>query len=249
MNYVLFIIGVIAISVIAFLAYKYIYAPWTRSMNLLDKGPYSLGTSKVYNFIPALDKYDNYTFSAYIYPGISNRTKFMGDEANGVSSFLMWPEVFALVTKAGENKTILYVFAGVNSGKPNLIPIYCPKLPEQKWTFVAIVIDGRRFNILYNGKIVASKLINEMPNLSKNGSLVSGSQHLNGEIADIKYVNRAMTSEELMIEYTSTSDTRGKPYIEGGSILDIFACPAGIFCMKPKSPPSKAILSWETPFS
>ena len=161
----------------------------------------------------------------------------------------MWPDVFTLTTRAGENKTILYVFAGQKSGKPVIIPIYCPMLPEQKWTFVAIVIDGRRFNVLYNGKIVASKLINEMPRLSKNGELTSGYPGLNGEIAEIKYVNRAMTAEELMIEYTSTSDTRGKPYIEGGSILDLFGCPAGLLCFKPKSPPSKGILSWETPFS
>jgi hypothetical protein len=167
----------------------------------------------------------------------------------GIFPFLMWPEVFTFTTKAGENKTILYVFAGQKSGKPNIIPIYCPMLPEQKWTFVAVVIDGRRFNILYNGKIVASKLINEMPRLSKNGSLTSGYTGLSGEISDVKYVNRAMSAEELMIEYTSTSDTRGKPYIDGGSILDIFGCPAGILCIKPNFPPSKGLLSWETPFS
>jgi hypothetical protein len=256
MNYILYLFGLLAISVIVFLIYKYVYAPWSRSMNLLDKGPNSLDAIKTYNFIPALDNYDNYTFSAYIYPGVSNRTKFMNSGSNntgvsdkGVFPFLMWPDVFTFTTKAGEHKSILYVFAGQKSGKPNIIPIYCPMLPEQKWTFVAIVIDGRRFNVLYNGKIVASKLINEMPRLSKNGNLTSGYEGLTGEISDIKYINRAMSAEELMIEYTSTSDTRGRPYIDGGSILDIFGCPAGILCFKPKSPPSQGLLSWETPFS
>ncbi len=83
----------------------------------------------------------------------------------------------------------------------------------------------------------------------KNGNLTSGYLGLTGEISDIKYINRAMSAEELMIEYTSTSDTRGRPYIDGGSILDIFGCPAGILCFKPKTPPSQGLLSWETPFS
>ncbi len=104
--------------------------------------------------------------------------------------------------------------------------------------------------MLYNGRIVASKTIGDMPKITKAGTLFSGTSSNDkiGETAYVAYNTFAMTSEELMIEYASTSNTRGEPYLSA-SLLGMFGCPAGVFCYKPTAPPKQATLAWSTPFA
>ncbi len=246
----------LAILAISYIIFTYVYKPWSISMTLIDRGPSNLNEKKNYNFIPALNAGDNYTFSFYVMPGMYDRTQTLstGDEIeDGLIPIFYWTDVFYFTHNTNKNQTTLFINQlGVGSDVRKYTPILCPTLPETKWTHVAIIIEGRRFNILYNGKVVASKLIANMPNLTKSGLLSSGSSQLNGQIAYVSFNNRAMSPEEIMIEYNDTSDSRGKPYIDGAlsDIFSIFGCPAGLCSnVPPSNPPSKAIMSWSTPYS
>ncbi len=117
-------------------------------------------------------------------------------------------------------------------------------------TYVGIVIEGRRFSVLYNGRIVASQVIGNMPRINKSGTLFAGNKidDNQGQLAYVSYNDRAMGSDELMIEYASTPNTRGEPYLSA-SILDMFGCPAGVFCNTPTTPPKQGNLAWSTPFA
>lgn len=243
MSLILLLLGLLLIVSITFLLFRYVYTPWSSGMTTLEKGLIPLNEQKIYKFLPANNKLDNYTFTFYIKPGPSNKTKVLGNEFEGLAPIFYWNPVFYLIKKAGENKNILYV-----NTSTGYVPIYCPPLPEHKWTFVGIVIEGRRFSIVYNGRVVSSKLIDKMPIITKAGQLGSGYANIYGDLANVSYNNRAMTAEELAIEYASSSDTRGKPYTETMSIMNIFGCPAE-GCMKPAIPPIKAALSWETPYA
>ncbi len=243
MSLILLLLGLILVIGITYLLFRYVYTPWSSGMTTIDKGSNQLNEQKIYNFIPANNKLDNYTFSFYIKPGPANKTKVLGSDFDGLAPIFYWSPVFYLVKKAGENKNILYVYTSTG-----YVPVYCPPLPEQKWTFVAIVIEGRRFSIVYNGRVVSSKLIDKMPAITKAGQLGSGYTNIFGEIALVSYNNRAMTAEELAIEYASSSDTRGKPHTATISLMNMLSCPAG-GCSKPAIPPIRAIMSWETPYA
>jgi hypothetical protein len=240
----------LVIFAITYIVFFYVYTPWSMSMTLIERGPINIKTVTNYNFIPALNTSDNYTFSFYIKPGVADRTRHANcHELDGIFPLMYWTDVFYFTQKIDQQKAILYVNQLGGNDFKSYTPIYCPKLSDLKWTMVTIVINGRKFDVLYNGKTVASKLVPNMPNITKSGKLKSGA-NMEGEIAYVSFNNRSMSPEEVMIEYTSTSDSRGKPYID--KLFDIgsmFSCPAGILCMfKPRTPPSSSRLSWSTPY-
>jgi len=250
MNFTLIVIIIIAILYLTYYIYNKVYTPWSRGLNYLTETENSLSETKIYNFIPAINKTNNYTFAFYVYPDISNRTTKLNSPLGNAMQIFSWDGLFYFTHDAMKDASILYVNKAGNNNPNDLLPIHCPALPQQKWTYVAIVIDGRRFSVLYNGRVVASRLLDGMPNMTMSGKLSSGFKDLRGKIALVGYNDYSMNADQLAIEYTSTSDTRGKPYVNTtGSLLSIFQCPAGIFCLKPSTPPSRAILSWETPFN
>jgi len=256
MSITFIILSILFVLTISYIIFFYVYKPWSVSMTLIDKGPNDLKTVKNYNFIPALNAQENYTFSFFIQPGYFNRTPTLSgsDEmSDGLIPLFTWSDVFHFAYNTSKNQTNLYVNTiGNKSNYRSFAGLPCPNLSQTKWTHVAIVIDGRRINVLYNGKIVASKLIQNMPNITKTGLLSSGNSQANGQIAYVSFNNRAMSPAEIMIEYNDTSDTRGRPYIDGslGDIFSIFSCPAGLCSsVPPNNPPSRASMSWSTPYS
>ena len=125
-----------------------------------------------------------------------------------------------------------------------------PPLLLQKWTYVSLIVEGRRIDVAYNGRIVGSKIFDSMLRNPKAGKLTSGNLNLVGNIAYVTAANRRMTTDELMVDYVSSSNTRGEPYLGSlSSIKDLFSCPAGSFCGKPRTPPNQASSAWYTPFN
>lgn len=223
------------------------------SMTLLQRGPIPLKDFKVYDkFIPAVNQTENYTFSCYIFPIPGDKTQIETGNNLKKPPVFGWDGVF-LFTQESNGKTYLSINTLDNGPYEydKYLKVLCPPLPTQKWTQVAVVIEGRRFSVLYNGRIVASKIIGNMPRVTKMGALFTGNgiNQNQGIAAYVSYNNRAMNSHEVMIEYSSTSNTRGEPYLTG-SLLDLFGCPAGLFCLKRNLPQAKpGNLAWSTPFA
>ncbi len=252
MDWTTIILILAAVIVISFLIFNYVYKPWSVSMTLLNQGPVLLNNTTTFDkFIPALLNTDNYTFAFYIFPIGGDKTIKRSDNPFKNPPVFGWDSVF-LFTQESNGRTYLSVNTINNNATDysKYIKIPCPPLPSQKWTYVGIVIEGRRFSVLYNGRIVASQIIGNMPRINKSGTLFSGNKidDNQGQLAYVSYNDRAMGSDELMIEYASTSNTRGEPYLSA-SILDMFGCPAGVFCYAPTGPPKQAKLAWSTPFA
>ncbi len=219
----------------------------------LDRGPVPLNKFKVYDkFIPGEHKSTSFTFSCYILPVPGDKTIKASKEMHMNPPVFGWDGVFYF-TQESDGKTVLSVNTVNNTTNDSTkyLKILCPPLLSQKWTYVSVVIEGRRFTVLYNGKIVASKIIGEMPTVSSKGTFFTGNYYdqAHGQVAYVAAVGRAMTSEEILIEYASTSNTRGEPYLSG-TFFDMFGCPAGLFCMQRSLPiPKPGIMAWSTPFA
>jgi hypothetical protein len=256
MNIVYILVLLIILSVIAYIIYLYVYKPWSQSTKLLTLGPLNLKETFIHPFIANTVLSNNFTFTFYVRPDAINRTLSNNNMTVNINPILNWENTFIFGLTPTKSKkefntgTILSFNTVGTSGKDIVV---CPALPYQKWTFVGISLDGRRIDVSYNGRIVASHILNDMPYLNRGGRLSSGSDKLAGEIGIVSYNHRRLTAEEIMIDYVSTSDTRGKPHFPESSpipfIKNPFSCPAGIFCFAASAPPKLANVAWETPFA
>lgn len=92
-----------------------------------------------------------------------------------------------------------------------------PTIPLQKWTMVTVAREGRRFDIYYNDRLVLSQKTMYMPvNASSSSNfsgLVSGSSGMGGQIALLNVFSNRYSIGDVAALYTTTSDTRGRPYV------------------------------------
>jgi hypothetical protein len=250
------ILGILFI--VSYIIFIKVYKPWSISSIVLEPDDTSLDIDKQYPFVPKIvDNNPTLTFTFYVRPDSYNRTGNASTDV--IYPIFGWTELFTFGivpggASAAKDKNTGTVFQIKNTGgtsDPNE-KIKCPDLPLQKWTYVAITIEGRRIDIFYNGRVAASHMLETLPNYAgaQTGTLRSGSGNLKGRIGLVGLNPRRMNAEEIMIDYVSSSDTRGRPYF--GSIIpfigNLFSCPAGAFCMKPNAAPKPGVVAWYSPF-
>jgi len=95
--------------------------------------------------------------------------------------------------------------------------IQLPIIPFQKWVYVTVAREGRRFDIYYNDKLVVSKKLINMPisNYAKSSlsGVVSGTDGLGGTIAVANMYNYRHSITDVVNMYSTYADTRGNPYV------------------------------------
>ena len=153
-----------------------------------------------------------------------------------------------------------------------------PPIPLQKWTFVTIAREGRRFDIYYNDSIVLSKKTMYMPisNVSNSNlsGITSGSSGLLGQLAIANLYNYRLSSQDVAAKYVEYADTRGSPYLNSatnpltlsdttglfptfattistslyGYIPTINLCPSGGCFRPPTIQPASPLYDWTTPY-
>ncbi len=136
-----------------------------------------------------------------------------------------------------------------------VIPV--PNFPTQKWIALTILRDGRRFDVMYNNKVVASKRLQYMP-AYRSSPLTFGGPSVFGTFSQGRVFNYRLSLSDVRAELARTSNTRfasstapTTPDGSGGFIspLDIFRCPGGVFCGKDTKPPKSPLQIWETPYA
>jgi hypothetical protein len=139
-----------------------------------------------------------------------------------------------------------------NPDKPEEI-IELPPIPKQKWTLVAILRDGRRFDVIYDQKIVASHRLEHYP-VVITSPLFVGNRKLAGKVIHVITINRRLTPSELEKERLRRVDTNNM-VVDVDSINNLFPsfsvfgqCLPGLPC-KPITKPYNNLYEWNTPYA
>jgi hypothetical protein len=127
-----------------------------------------------------------------------------------------------------------------------------PNIPFQKWTFVTIAREGRRFDVYYNGKLVMSKRTQNVVDVrSAFGPIVGGDPSLKGTITRVESFSEKLTQPQIEAKYKEQADTTGQPHM--ASTLNVFDyipnCKGGGCLTGPSVRPTSPLLDWETPYA
>ena len=145
----------------------------------------------------------------------------------------------------------LVVYTG-NSGA-DTIPL--PPLPQQTWVFISILRDGRRFDVMYDDKIVASQRIDVYP-LAIQNPLMIGDPALLGHAIHMFTKSTRATPNQITALRAAYADMTGQPPVKFPlSFLPIpfgavqTACIPGIPCNPVSKPPNNTMKAWSSLYS
>ena len=170
------------------------------------------------------------TLLFYIFPKIMNRTAAVGNEyATAVQIGSKESLKLLISPDAGRGSmlapAVLEVFV---SGQQHSEIIDITNINLQSWSFVAIVKQGRKFNIYVNGNLTASHTCTAMPDYDDTQPLKIGDSRLGGTIALMSLASYAMQLDEIQAIARETMDTDNKPYLSSEvPILPEFSLSAG----------------------
>ena len=128
-----------------------------------------------------------------------------------------------------------------------IIPL--PSLPQQKWVFIAIIREGRRFDVIYNNRIVASQLLEHYPD-NQTGSLSVGNERIRGNVIHVIVNAIHMTPTEIeqqRLKYVDSNDVVIEDNVFAMSLPEpqlTAECPSGFPCTAVTHPPRDRLLRW-----
>jgi len=149
--------------------------------------------------------------------------------------------------------------AAGNTFATEAIPL--PPLPAQKWTFIAILRDGRRFDVLYNDQIVASHRLTYYPYTGVQNQFQVGQAPLTptsparflGQAKHLFAFNRRMSPGELAELRAKYVDTTGAPPDPLPFPFLPFSLPGicipGLPCNPLDQPPPNSLQAWSSPYA
>jgi hypothetical protein len=139
-----------------------------------------------------------------------------------------------------------------NTLKQETIPL--PPIPKQKWVFIAILRDGRRFDVIYDNKIVASHRLEFYPVIISSPLTVGGTG-LSGKVIHVMVNGTRLNPYDIERERVAHVDTNNM-VLEANQIdtslpgLKLFArCPPGLPCDPITVPPQNNLVQWNTPYA
>ena len=188
------------------------------------------------------------TLLVYIFLKASDKTSRMEQTTNILMEI---PDVLQFSYAANSAQLAIQTFnTSTREAKEEYIEL--PAFPQQKWVQLGILREGRRFDVMYNDKIVASKRLEHMP-VYASASLSIGGQQLRGVFRQGRVFNYRLSLQDVRDELADTSDTRQKPPTDItmtlGNPFSIFTCPGGFFCRSDGRQPKNALQEWETPYA
>ncbi len=254
----LIIIFIVAITI--YIVVKVIKSP----TEVKDLAPSVLDISSSKNISSASDSKDTLfgkgesTLSGFYYIKVNDKT---GTLSNNYISLISIPGIlnFELSVSGPDNK--MSVQMRVNTVNPNggskeeIFEV--PSIPVQKWVYISILRDGRRFDVMYNNQIVASHRLQYYPRVMFS-PVVIGSPMIVGSAIHIKMYNRRLNPTEVAEELNSLTDTNGTPNALRSIELPIpsfnisalkTACPPGSDCGTAYTAPKDRMKAWSTPYA
>jgi len=154
--------------------------------------------------------------------------------------------------------------------------IVLPPLDIQKWTYVTVSREGRRYDIFYNNVLILSKSTQyPMYPMGPLSTTTSGSPGLEGQLILANIYNYRLSSKDVADKYAQYADTRGRPFFNDSSnpmslsdiggivpaytstmfsgltsyIPTINVCPPGGCITSPPIRPANPLYEWSTPYA
>jgi hypothetical protein len=132
--------------------------------------------------------------------------------------------------------------------------IELPHIPKQKWMFIAVLRDGRRFDVIYDNKIVASQRLEYYP-VVISSPLSIGNKGLDGSVIHVMINGTRLTPSDVERERVAHVDTNNT-VLESKALNMSFPglkltaqCPPGLPCNTITQPPSNNLVQWKTPYA
>jgi hypothetical protein len=132
--------------------------------------------------------------------------------------------------------------------------IELPAIPKQKWVFIAILREGRRFDVIYDNKIVVSQRLENYPVIISS-PLSVGNSGLDGSVIHIIINDRRLAPSEVereRVKFVDTNNTvleANKISMSLPNIRLLAQCPPGLPCDAITKPPGNNLLEWESPYA
>ncbi len=245
-------IGIIVLAIITYLIVKYVYNK-SSILDLVEK-PIPLNTPKiVYDSNSTKDTLlvqGGSTIMGFFNVILGDRTTKLGDnyitllEIEGVMQF-----------NVSQSSAQLIIATAGNVKKQEIITL--PTLPMQKWMYVAILRDGRRFDIMYNDQIVASHRLEYFPVIMSN-PLKVGNKSLLGNAVHVMVAGYRLKPNEVVYQRNRLSDTNGEPPVAKEITFGIppipflnwtQQCLPGLPCNAVTKPPENKMKAWSSLYS
>jgi hypothetical protein len=129
-----------------------------------------------------------------------------------------------------------------------------PPFPQQSWVFLAIMREGRRFDVMYNNQIAASHRLENYPTATANTLQMGGPAFL-GNAIHVSIINRRLLPAELAALRASYTDTTGAPptplpfpFPFSIPSFQTFCIP-GLPCNPVTTPPPNTMKRWNSIYS
>lgn len=135
-----------------------------------------------------------------------------------------------------------------------------PAIPKQRWVFLTLLREGRRFDVMYDDRIVASQRLEHYP-VVISSPLSVGNKGLEGAVINLMVNGRRLSPVEVERERKIHVDTNGRVVntsfdplrpleLPPNPLSALTAqCPAGLPCETVTSPPKKSLYEWKTPYA
>lgn len=129
-----------------------------------------------------------------------------------------------------------------------------PQIPKQKWICIAILREGRRFDVMYDNRIVASQRLANYP-VEISSPLAIGDPSITGKCIHVIINSKRLSPNEVDRIRRSYVDTNNM-IIEDISLVSSLPtlkltvnCPPGLPCDTITTPPTNKMLEWESPYA
>jgi hypothetical protein len=141
-----------------------------------------------------------------------------------------------------------------HGGTMTMEHVELPPIPKQKWLFIAILREGRRFDVIYDNRIVASKRLTNYPVIITS-PLSVGNPSITGKVIHVITNPTRLSPNEIERQRKIYIDTNNdilddNPIITSFPTLTLAAvCPSGLPCDNITRPPTNGMLEWSTPYA
>lgn len=140
---------------------------------------------------------------------------------------------------------------GQSQPQVNMETFALPAIPFQKWTFVTISREGRRFDIYYNDVLVFSKRTQYSLDTSAGGSpIVAGQSDFTGVVVLPSVTEGRMSLEDVRRTFNEKAKTNGEPIIPMTMdiLKKIHPCPDGPCFQPPTVRPASPLYNWDSQY-